>query len=264
MARRKNVKRIDPRYFLDETVNRNDDGSAGEEGLEEAGWSLSAAEMRKLPVRKPGEGSAVLDAGRAKAAKAAKGRDRKWYEPPDPSDPGWPWEPGESVEGNRPHPYEAAPVLGSIRRRPGETREEYERRIEKGQHRAQYRHPDPGELDPYELEEANWADEPEANKPWSYQRSSAGGYSPQVVTDRGRGRSDEPDHSGESSDQRRERRRLGKRKQYLDRLPWSAEVADEMNKWEAEVKAAGLSTSQLEEGGPTEGLEETGPLTAEQ
>jgi len=33
MARRKNVKRIDPRYFLNETVNRNDDGSA----LEEAG-----------------------------------------------------------------------------------------------------------------------------------------------------------------------------------------------------------------------------------
>ena len=27
MARRKNVKRIDPRYFLHETVNRNDDGS---------------------------------------------------------------------------------------------------------------------------------------------------------------------------------------------------------------------------------------------
>jgi len=31
MARRKNVKRIDPRYFLNETVNRNDDGSAMEE-----------------------------------------------------------------------------------------------------------------------------------------------------------------------------------------------------------------------------------------
>ena len=32
MTRRKNVKRIDPRYFLHETVNRNDDGSAMEEG----------------------------------------------------------------------------------------------------------------------------------------------------------------------------------------------------------------------------------------
>ena len=31
MAYRKNVKRIDPRYFLHETVNRNDDGSAIEE-----------------------------------------------------------------------------------------------------------------------------------------------------------------------------------------------------------------------------------------
>jgi len=30
MARRKNVKRIDPRYFLHETVNRNDDGSVSE------------------------------------------------------------------------------------------------------------------------------------------------------------------------------------------------------------------------------------------
>ena len=30
MARRKNVKRIDPRYFLHETVNRNDDGSVFE------------------------------------------------------------------------------------------------------------------------------------------------------------------------------------------------------------------------------------------
>ena len=31
MTRRKNVKRIDPRYFLNETVNRNDDGSRLEE-----------------------------------------------------------------------------------------------------------------------------------------------------------------------------------------------------------------------------------------
>tara|TARA_R100001129_G_scaffold86423_1_gene58784 strand:- start:331 stop:612 length:282 start_codon:yes stop_codon:yes gene_type:complete len=31
MTRRKNTKRIDPRYFLNETVNRNDDGSRLEE-----------------------------------------------------------------------------------------------------------------------------------------------------------------------------------------------------------------------------------------
>ena len=35
MGRRKNVKRIDPRYFLNETVNRNDDGSRLEEDLDE-------------------------------------------------------------------------------------------------------------------------------------------------------------------------------------------------------------------------------------
>ena len=43
MARRKNVKRIDPRYFLHETVNRNDDGSAMEEGCpheEEGGEAI--------------------------------------------------------------------------------------------------------------------------------------------------------------------------------------------------------------------------------
>jgi hypothetical protein len=39
MARRKNVKRIDPRYFLNETVNRNDDGSAMEAGLSEGSRS---------------------------------------------------------------------------------------------------------------------------------------------------------------------------------------------------------------------------------
>ena len=39
MARRKNVKRIDPRYFLNETVNRNDDGSRLEEDLEEGIFS---------------------------------------------------------------------------------------------------------------------------------------------------------------------------------------------------------------------------------
>ena len=133
MARRKHVKRIDPRYFLHETVNR------GEE-LEE----------KRI-------GSML---------------DPKTYKHPDPEDPNWPWKPGDSVEGNRPHPYEAEPVMGSIKRRPGESREEYERRIQKGQHRAQYRHPDPGELDPYELEES-WADD------------DAGGYNRQWKVEQG-------------------------------------------------------------------------------
>tara|TARA_R110000824_G_scaffold151308_1_gene322276 strand:- start:1608 stop:1937 length:330 start_codon:yes stop_codon:yes gene_type:complete len=46
MAHRKNTKRIDPRYFLHETVNRNDDGSAMEEGC---------------PFEEPGEGAEVID-----------------------------------------------------------------------------------------------------------------------------------------------------------------------------------------------------------
>jgi hypothetical protein len=117
MARRRNVKRIDPRYFLNETVNRNDDGSALEE--------------KRI-------GSML---------------DPKTYEHPDPEDPNWPWKPGDSVEGNRPHPGEAEPVLGSPKRQPGETRGQYEKRLRQGKHRAQYRLPDPGELDPHELAE---------------------------------------------------------------------------------------------------------------
>ena len=41
MTRRKNVKRIDPRYFLHETVNRNDDGSPLEE-VEEVSESFAS------------------------------------------------------------------------------------------------------------------------------------------------------------------------------------------------------------------------------
>ena len=50
MARRKNVKRIDPRYFLHETVNRNDDGSALQEDIPaEPDWrkSFSPAQQRQ-------------------------------------------------------------------------------------------------------------------------------------------------------------------------------------------------------------------------
>ena len=43
MARRKNTKRIDPRYFLHETVNRGED-------LEEG-----------CPFEEPGEGGAAID-----------------------------------------------------------------------------------------------------------------------------------------------------------------------------------------------------------
>tara|TARA_Y100001963_G_scaffold121303_1_gene169729 strand:+ start:74 stop:745 length:672 start_codon:yes stop_codon:yes gene_type:complete len=95
------------------------------------------------------------------------------------------------------------------------------------------------------LEERYNPDEPEASDPWDFERHGPGskrhprggfGHS-----------SDEPSRSGESHDQRKERRRLAKRKKYLDRLPWSAEVADEMKKWEADVEAAGLNPSHLQE-----------------
>jgi hypothetical protein len=38
MARRKNTKRFDPRYFLHETVNRNDDGTVLEEANDPTHW----------------------------------------------------------------------------------------------------------------------------------------------------------------------------------------------------------------------------------
>ena len=57
-----------------------------------------------------------------------------------------------------------------------------------------------------ELEEANWADEPEADKPWSYKPSSAGGYSAQVDREKpaarkkGRGKPTRPE-PGESDEE---------------------------------------------------------------
>ena len=95
--------------------------------------------------------------------------DPKTYKHPDPEDPNWPWKPGESVEGDRPHPYEAQPVLGTPRRKRGETRGQYEKRLMKGDHRAEYRPADPGELDPYELEES-WADDDAGGWQRQYQR----------------------------------------------------------------------------------------------
>ena len=65
MARRKNVKRIDPRYFLHETVNRNDDGSALEETvLQEEGLPFEAGDIIQYrPMSNPEDGpyAAVVD-----------------------------------------------------------------------------------------------------------------------------------------------------------------------------------------------------------
>jgi len=59
MARRKNVKRIDPRYFLHETVNRNDDGSALEEASYLPGYSLEKAPGPGVGVRDPRTGGDI-------------------------------------------------------------------------------------------------------------------------------------------------------------------------------------------------------------
>jgi len=67
MARRKNVKRIDPRYFLNETVNRNDDGSRLEEeeieeGLDEMSMIQRLAQAKRLADRDGGSSSDSDDA----------------------------------------------------------------------------------------------------------------------------------------------------------------------------------------------------------
>jgi|21_taG_2_1085346.scaffolds.fasta_scaffold07891_6 hypothetical protein len=68
MARRKNVKRIDPRYFLHETVNRNDDGSRLEDGppLEEIFGLFKSKEEKAqnfFNQNIPKIESAIADAG---------------------------------------------------------------------------------------------------------------------------------------------------------------------------------------------------------
>jgi len=171
MARRKNVKRIDPRYFLHETATRGEKEKEPGVGGQPPEWERKLAKFEPKVTRSKRRHVRGLEDPDVDVEELEE--KRGYFDPPDPSDPGWPWEPGESVEGNRPHPYEAEPVLGSIRKRPGESREEYERRIEKGQHRAQYRRPDPGELDPYELEES-WADDDAGG--WQRQHQRDQGY----------------------------------------------------------------------------------------
>jgi len=57
MARRKNVKRIDPRYFLHETVDRNEDGSALEERFPGIGGAkrTPGMELQPRPGHEPKE-----------------------------------------------------------------------------------------------------------------------------------------------------------------------------------------------------------------
>jgi len=105
MTRRKNIKRIDPRYFLNETVNRNDDGSRLEEDLDETQLSEEEIEEgfkdfvqgakdtfrditkgRKLgktrQIRKDKEAALDYEAGRAEREKEYE-RDRREREAED-------------------------------------------------------------------------------------------------------------------------------------------------------------------------------------
>ena len=65
MARRKNVKRIDPRYFLNETVNRNEDGSALEEKFQGIPQGAATPELQ-------------LKAGPSRAEKEATAAKKGW------------------------------------------------------------------------------------------------------------------------------------------------------------------------------------------
>ena len=96
MARRKNVKRIDPRYFLNETADRNDDGSA----LEEAEFQDTGFGEEDIEVNRAAASSAALSGFkemqaqmqmRNKVIEAAVEAVGDWIEDEDDND--WP-EPG--------------------------------------------------------------------------------------------------------------------------------------------------------------------------
>jgi hypothetical protein len=64
MSRRKNTKRIDPRYFLNETVNRNQDESAVEEGIMD---DVERAQRGEIP---PEQAAQIKDAEDAMKTRA--------------------------------------------------------------------------------------------------------------------------------------------------------------------------------------------------
>jgi len=61
MARRKNVKRIDPRYFLHETANREEELEEAEEMLQEEPPPGLAATADMAPVAAPEESGSLVD-----------------------------------------------------------------------------------------------------------------------------------------------------------------------------------------------------------
>ena len=112
MARRKNVKRIDPRYFLHETATRGEEekepdveeleeggphAEEDEEELEEgpldklkkAGSWLSSPEAALTPGRDPHTGEAPGGAAPRRAKKPAKKKPGSWLSSPEAS-----WTPG--------------------------------------------------------------------------------------------------------------------------------------------------------------------------
>jgi hypothetical protein len=71
MTRRKNVKRIDPRYFLNETVNRNDDGSALEEWVDGGASDQYAGDYAQSPGEKRREADRYNAAAKTDRKKTA-------------------------------------------------------------------------------------------------------------------------------------------------------------------------------------------------
>ena len=81
MARyKKNVKRIDPRYFLHETVDRNDDGSALEEKFKgiPAGAATPGKQLKARGSRADRCADLLKDYPHAKEMANDEGRDPRW------------------------------------------------------------------------------------------------------------------------------------------------------------------------------------------
>ena len=112
MAYRKNVKRIDPRYFLDETVDRNDDGSAMKEdcSLEEPGEGGEAIDISGPGMELHVDDISQLPPEEAFAAGIGVARDAI----------------DQLMGGGEPPPEEAAPPL---QEREGETPEDIVARL---------------------------------------------------------------------------------------------------------------------------------------
>jgi hypothetical protein len=92
MVYKKNTKRIDPRYFLHETVNRNDDGSVLEEAeFQDTGFGEEDIEVNRAAASSGFEEMQAQMQMRNKVIEAAVEAVGDWIEDEDDND--WP-EPG--------------------------------------------------------------------------------------------------------------------------------------------------------------------------